>query len=292
MSVHQLNQPVMVDVITLFPDMFQAITEQGVVARAFEFGLVQLTLTNPREFSDNKHKSVDDRPYGGGPGMVMMVPPLAKAIRTARARHTAMGCAPHVVYLSPQGSHLSQSWVRQQLNAIQMPSCIPGGDSTLVASTCRGVPRSLILLCGRYEAIDERLFEMGLVDEEISIGDVVLSGGELAAMTVLDALCRCLPDVLNDQQSALQDSFSPALGGLLDSPHYTRPEVFENFLVPEVLLSGNHAKIESFRRHQSLSATWRKRPDLIEKARQMGALSTSDEKYLQQLIVSAFEARL
>ena len=145
------------------------------------------------------------------------------------------------------------------------------------------LPRSLIVLCGRYEAIDERLFDAGLIDAELSIGDVVLSGGELAAMVMFDALLRCVPDVLNDQLSAAQDSFSDELNGLLDCAHYTRPEVFEDFAVPEVLLSGNHAKIAVFRRQMALKNTWYKRPDLIVRARAQGFLSAADEKYLQQL---------
>lgn len=271
------SKPILLDVITLFPEMFSVLTEQGVVRRAFELGLVDLTLTNPREFASNAYKNVDDRPYGGGPGMVMMAPPLASAIRAARERQMALGYTPYVVYMSPQGVVLTQTWVATQLQAMHV-------SMNIAASTeFDKLPRSLIVLCGRYEAIDERLFDAGLIDAELSIGDVVLSGGELAAMVMFDALLRCVPDVLNDQLSAAQDSFSDELNGLLDCAHYTRPEVFEDFAVPEVLLSGNHAKIAVFRRQMALKNTWYKRPDLIVRARAQGFLSAADEKYLQQL---------
>ena len=280
------SSPIVLDVITLFPEMFSALTEQGVVRRAFDLGLVDLTLTNPREFASNAYKTVDDRPYGGGPGMVMMAPPLAAAIRSARARHMGLGYVPYVVYMSPQGAKLTQTWVGIQLEAMHVFNI--DTDTNSISQINRAIeqalPRSLIVLCGRYEAIDERLFEVGLIDEELSIGDVVLSGGELAAMVMWDALLRCVPEVLNDQQSAAQDSFSEQLDGLLDCAHYTRPEVFENFSVPEVLLSGNHAKIAIFRRQMALKNTWKKRPDLIIRAREQGFLSVDDEKYLQQLV--------
>lgn len=280
------SSPIVLDVITLFPEMFSALTEQGVVRRAFDLGLVDLTLTNPREFASNAYKTVDDRPYGGGPGMVMMAPPLAAAIRSARARHMGLGYVPYVVYMSPQGAKLTQTWVGIQLEAMHVFNI--DTDTNSISQINRAIeqalPRSLIVLCGRYEAIDERLFEVGLIDEELSIGDVVLSGGELAAMVMLDALLRCVPEVLNDQQSAAQDSFSEQLDGLLDCAHYTRPEVFENFSVPEVLLSGNHARIAIFRRQMALKNTWKKRPDLIIRAREQGFLSVDDEKYLQQLV--------
>ena len=271
------SKPILLDVITLFPEMFSVLTEQGVVRRAFELGLVDLTLTNPREFASNAYKNVDDRPYGGGPGMVMMAPPLASAIRAARERQMALGYTPYVVYMSPQGVVLTQTWVATQLQAMHVSMNIAA------SAEFDKLPRSLIVLCGRYEAIDERLFDAGLIDAELSIGDVVLSGGELAAMVMFDALLRCVPEVLNDQLSAAQDSFSDELNGLLDCAHYTRPEVFEDFAVPEVLLSGNHAKIAVFRRQMALKNTWYKRPDLIVRARAQGFLSAADEKYLQQL---------
>lgn len=266
--------PIAIDVITLFPEMFQTLVAQGVVRRAFESGQVKLNFINPRDFATNAYKTVDDRPYGGGPGMVMMAPPLAQAIRSAKARQIEQGFAPYVIFMSPQGETLTQAWISQQLELIQ-PKAESNGEV---------LPRGLVILCGRYEAIDERLFELGLIDAELSVGDVVLSGGELAAMVMLDALLRCVPGVLNDDLSAVQDSFSQALDGLLDCSHYTRPENFENIAVPSVLLSGDHAKIASFRRQQALRQTWRKRPDLIDRARAQGLLKAGDEAFLAQLV--------
>lgn len=254
------------DIITLFPEMFTALTEQGVVSRAFKQGVVDVQFWNPREFALNAYKTVDDRPYGGGPGMVMMAPPLAAAIRAAQARQIALGKEPHVIYLSPQGGRLTQTWIADCLEQVQ--------------SQEENSARGLVVLCGRYEAIDERLFQLGLIDEELSVGDVVVSGGELPAMLMLDALLRCVDGVLNDELSAQQDSFSAAVDGLLDCSHYTRPEQFEQFTVPSVLLSGDHAKIAVFRRQQSLLNTARKRFDLIEQARAQGKLSATDEKFL------------
>lgn len=260
---------VILDVITLFPEMFTALTEQGVVSRAFKQGVVDARFWNPREFTANTHKTIDDRPYGGGPGMVMMAPPLAGAIRAAKSRQVALGVEPHVIYLSPQGGRLTQKWITDCLNRVQQTSPQPS--------------RGLIVLCGRYEAIDERLFELGLIDEELSAGDVVVSGGELPAMMMLDALLRCVSGVLNDEQSAQQDSFGDAIDGLLDCSHYTRPEIFENLSVPSVLLSGDHAKIANYRRAQSLSNTSFKRMDLIVEARTTGKLSALDEKTLTSI---------
>lgn len=271
--------PIAIDVITLFPEMFQALVAQGVVRRAFDSGKVDFNLINPREFASNTYKTVDDRPYGGGPGMVMMAPPLAQAIRAARARQIERGFAPYVIFMSPQGETLTQAWIYQQLALIQ-----PKATHNPKGSDALDAPRGLIILCGRYEAIDERLFDLGLIDAELSVGDVVLSGGELAAMVMLDALLRCVPGVLNDDLSAVQDSFSDALSGLLDCPHYTRPEIFENIAVPSVLLSGDHAKITSYRRQQALRQTWRKRPDLIDRARERGLLSVEDEAFLAYLL--------
>ncbi len=256
------------DIITLFPEMFTALTEQGVVSRAFKQGMVDVKFWNPRTFALNAYKTVDDRPYGGGPGMVMMAPPLAAAIRAARSRQAALGKVPHVIYLSPQGGALTQSWIAQCLDHVQPTD----GNHAM---------RGLVVLCGRYEAVDERLFTLGLIDEELSVGDVVVSGGELPAMLMLDALLRCVGGVLNDDLSAQQDSFSPSVDGLLDCSHYTRPELFEDLTVPSVLLSGDHAKIAVFRRQQSLSNTMRKRFDLIERARALGQLSKADEGFLE-----------
>ena len=227
------------DVVTLFPEMFDALTQYGITRRAAEQGHYELKTWNPRDFTSDNYRTIDDRPYGGGPGMVMLGEPLSGAINAARQRQAAAGVnKSRVVYLSPQGRPLSQSVVKE-----------------LIAKPDDG----LILLAGRYEGIDERLIRQ-VVDEEISIGDYVLSGGELAAMVLVDSLVRQLPGVLGDAESAEQDSFA---GGLLDCPHYTRPEVFNGEAVPPVLLSGNHADIKRWRLQQSLGRTWLRRPDLL-----------------------------
>jgi tRNA (guanine37-N1)-methyltransferase len=227
------------DVITLFPEMFDALTQYGITRRAAEQAHYQLKTWNPRDFTTDNYRTIDDRPYGGGPGMVMLGEPLAGAISAAKQRQAACGVTTsRVVYLSPQGRPLSQSVVKE-----------------LLAKPDEG----LVLLAGRYEGIDERLIRQ-YVDEEISIGDYVLSGGELAAMVLVDSLVRQLPGVLGDAESAEQDSFAD---GLLDCPHYTRPEVFNGEAVPPVLLSGNHADIKRWRLQQSLGRTWLRRPDLL-----------------------------
>jgi tRNA (guanine37-N1)-methyltransferase len=243
------------DVITLFPEMFAALTASGITRRAFEQKKFGLSLLNPREFTTDNHRTVDDRPYGGGPGMVMMAKPLEAAINAAKANQQQQQVKPRVIYLSPQGSTLTHAKVMQL--ALE-----PG----------------LILLCGRYEAVDQRLLER-YVDEEISLGDFVLSGGELPAMALMDAIIRQLPGVLNDDASAIEDSF---VSGLLDCPHYTRPEIYENMPVPAVLLGGHHAEIIKWRREQALVATLQKRPDLILRARAEGLLSKNDEKFLDK----------
>lgn len=219
--------------ITLFPEMFSALTESGVSRRAHQSELYQLNTWNPRQFTTDKHKTVDDRPYGGGPGMLMMYQPLKDTVTAIKAEQTAK---PHVVYLSPQGKPLTQAKVAE---LAQM--------------------ESVTLLCGRYEGVDERLIETE-VDEEISIGDFVVSGGELPAMMLMDAMIRLLPGALGHNQSAEQDSFSD---GLLDCPHYTRPEVVDGMAVPKVLLEGNHAKIDAWRQAQKLERTQQRRPDLL-----------------------------
>lgn len=221
--------------ITLFPEMFAAITEHGVTGRALKQGLWQFSAINPRRFADNRLGYIDDRPYGGGPGMIMMAEPLYKAVQAAKQ---SAGCAAKVIYLSPQGRPLTHEKAR---------SLAKEG--------------SLILLCGRYEGIDERIIE-SCVDEEISIGDFVVSGGELPAMMLADAVLRMVDGVLGDKQSAEQDSFSD---GLLDCPHYTKPTEFQGMAVPEVLRSGNHALIAEWRLKQSLQRTLARRPDLLEK---------------------------
>ncbi len=245
------------DVITLFPEMFAALTQSGVTRRAFEQEKCALTCWNPRKFTTDRHRTVDDRSYGGGPGMVMMVKPLQDAIAAAKLRQTDQGVtAPKVIYLSPQGAPLTHQKVMQLTRE-----------------------RGVILLCGRYEAIDQRLID-ALVDEEISIGDFVLSGGEVPAMALMDAVIRQIPGVLHDGDSAVQDSF---VNGLLDCPHYTRPDIHDGVAVPEVLMGGNHAEIEKWRREQSLRATLFKRPDLIIKARKAGLLTMADEQFLSSL---------
>jgi len=216
------------DVVTLFPEMFSALTASGITRRAFEQGRCGLTLWNPRDFTADRHRTVDDRPYGGGPGMVMMAAPLEAAITAARDRQHQQGLPrPRLVYLSPQ----------------------------------------------------QRLLDR-CVDEEISLGDFVLSGGELPAMALMDAVIRLLPGVLNDGASAVEDSF---VNGLLDCPHYTRPEVYEGVAVPEVLLGGHHAEIAKWRRERALEATLNKRPELIARAREQGLLSRADEALLKKL---------
>ncbi|MDR2014801.1 MAG: tRNA (guanosine(37)-N1)-methyltransferase TrmD [Azoarcus sp.] len=225
------------DAITLFPEMFSALTGSGITRRALEHGLYHIAFHDPREFTDDARRTVDDRPYGGGPGMVMLAEPLTQAIAKAQqGQIDALGASGPVIYLSPQGTRLTHAKI---LELARLPS--------------------LILLCGRYEGIDQRLIGRK-VDEEISLGDFVLSGGELAAMALIDAIVRQLPGALNDAGSAQEDSF---VAGLLDCPHYTRPEVFENEEVPEVLLSGNHSLIRRWRLKQALGRTWLRRPDLL-----------------------------
>ncbi|CAL60824.1 tRNA (guanine-N(1)-)-methyltransferase) (M1G-methyltransferase) (tRNA [GM37] methyltransferase) [Herminiimonas arsenicoxydans] len=245
------------DVVTLFPEMFTAITQSGITRRAFEQKKCELALWNPRDFTSDRHRTVDDRPYGGGPGMVMMVKPLEAAVLEAKKRQIATDLpTPRVIYLSPQGKALTHERVMQL-------TAEPG----------------LVLLCGRYEAVDQRFLDV-CVDEEISLGDFVLSGGELPAMALMDAVIRQLPGVLHDDASAVEDSF---VNGLLDCPHYTRPEVYEGVAVPAVLMGGHHVEIEKWRRERALEATAKKRPDMIVKARAAGLLTRADEKFLSSL---------
>lgn len=225
------------DVITLFPEMFSALTGAGITRRAVDRGLYALNCWNPRDFAEDAYRTVDDRPYGGGPGMVMLAAPLEKAIQAAKASQAGkVGGGGKVIYLSPQGKPLTHKKV---LELAQEPA--------------------LVLLCGRYEGVDQRLIDR-CVDEEISLGDFVLSGGELPAMVLLDAIIRQLPGALNDADSAVEDSF---VDGLLDCPHYTRPEEYEGLRVPDVLLSGHHGEIRRWRLQQSLGRTEERRPDLM-----------------------------
>ena len=227
------------DIVTLFPAMFDAVTESGVTGRARERGLYRVVTWNPRDFSSNSYRSVDDRPYGGGPGMVMMAEPLEKAVGAAVQRQRSAGVQkPRVIYLSPQGRRLDHALVKDY-----------------------AAEQGLVMLAGRYEGVDERLLGR-VVDDEVSIGDYVMSGGELAAMVVIDCVLRQLPGTLGAADSAEQDSF---VNGLLDCPHYTRPEVYEGERVPAVLMSGNHAQIERWRLKQSLGRTWQRRPELLER---------------------------
>ena len=245
------------DVITLFPEMFAALTQSGVTRRAYEAKRWGLSTWNPRDFTIDNHRTVDDRPYGGGPGMVMLAKPLEAAIAAAKGRQVMAELpVPRVVFMSPQGKPLTH----ERVMALKDEA-------------------GLVLLCGRYEAVDQRLIER-CVDEEISLGDFVLSGGELPAMALMDAVVRQLPGVLNDDASALEDSF---VNGLLDAPHYTRPDYYEGLVVPPVLMGGNHAEILKWRRQRMLEATAAKRPDLLERARKAGLLSKLDEKFLAGL---------
>ncbi len=248
-----------IDVITLFPDMFSVVTALGVTGRAHQKGIWSLKTWNPRDFTEDVHHTVDDRPYGGGPGMVMLAEPLVKTLRAIKAEHETLGINHPVCLMSPVGEVFTQPKAQQ-----------------LSQST------GFILLCGRYEGIDQRFIDR-YVDMQISLGDFVLSGGEIAALAILDSMVRLLPGVLNTHDSALQDSFHPSQGGLLDSPHYTRPEVFEGEPVPEVLLSGHHKNIARWRREQSLRLSLQYRPDLIEKAKQDNLLSADDLKMLSFL---------
>jgi tRNA (guanine37-N1)-methyltransferase len=245
------------DVVTLFPDMFRALTDWGITSRAVKQQRFGLRTWNPRDFTTDNYRTVDDRPYGGGPGMVMLARPLEDAIGAARAAQAEQGITgSRVVMMSPQGKTLDHG------NVMRF-AAQPG----------------LIMLCGRYEAIDQRLIER-CVDEEVSLGDFVLSGGELPAMALMDAVVRHLPGVLNDAQSAVQDSF---VDGLLDCPHYTRPEEYQGARVPDVLLGGHHAEIELWRRREALRNTLEKRPDLIDRARTNRLLSRADEAWLASL---------
>ena len=221
-------------IVSLFPDTFSAVSEHGVTGRAVEAGAVTLSHVNPRDFTSDRHRTVDDRPYGGGPGMLMKIDPLQQAIAAARE---SAGESPRVIYLSPQGRRFDHAKAGELAGQ-----------------------KGLVLVAGRYEGVDERLIETA-VDEELSIGDYVLSGGELAAMVVIDAVTRQLPGVLGHELSAQEDSFAD---GLLDCPHYTRPEDFEGRRVPEVLLSGDHEKIRRWRLKQALGRTLERRPDLLE----------------------------
>lgn len=252
------------DVITLFPELFEPFFKSGINRRAFESGLVDVHLWNPRDFADGNYRRVDDRPFGGGPGMVMMAEPLWRCLQAIRCeRVEPAGQQAPVVLFSPVGERMAHAMV--------------GAWSQSSGA---------VLVCGRYEGIDQRFID-ACVDRQISLGDFVLSGGEIAAVALLDAVARLMPGVLGDQGSHQQDSFNPALDGLLDSPHHTRPEVWQGpqgaMPVPEVLLGGHHERIARYRREQSLTLTAQARPDLLERARQEARLSPADEGFLRSL---------
>lgn len=254
-SINQLREKQSVKLqfsaISLFPEMFQAVSDYGVVGRAVKAGVVGLNCINPRTYTDDKHRTVDDRPYGGGPGMLMKIEPLEKAINAAKDSYPTNSGRDKVIYLSPQGRTLDHALVKQLSQE-----------------------QHLILLSGRYEGIDQRLIDQQ-VDMEISLGDFVLSGGELAAMVLIDTITRLLPQVLGHSESAVEDSFAD---GLLDHPHYTRPEIYQDVDVPPVLLSGDHQAIAKWRLQQRLGKTWLKRPDLLAKKN----LSDSEHKLLEE----------
>ena len=239
-------------VVSIFPEMVEQVTGYGVVGRAEQSGLLSVHCENPRDYADDTHRTVDDRPYGGGPGMVLKYAPAAKAIRTAKDKLPA---GSPVVYLSPQGKVFDQATARRY-------ATLPG----------------LILLAGRYEGVDERLIDSE-VDEELSVGDFVMSGGEIAAMAVIDAVARLLPGVLGDTESATQDSF---MEGLLDHPHYTRPETIDGQRVPAVLLSGDHARIARWRYKQALGRSFLRRPDLVRKLKLTGEQRALLDEFLKE----------
>jgi tRNA (guanine37-N1)-methyltransferase len=245
------------DVVTLFPELFEPFLASGVTRRAYESKQVDVRLANPRDFAEGNYRRVDDRPFGGGPGMVMMAEPLARCIETVRAER---GEGAPVVLFSPIGRPIDHALVEQW----------SGGQGG-------------ILVCGRYEGVDQRFIDR-YVDVQLSLGDFVLSGGEIAAMALLDAVARLQPGVLGDEDSHQFDSFNPALDGLLDCPHYTRPEDWQGHKAPAELLSGHHAQIERWRRERRLELTARHRPDLIDAARAQGRLTKADEAFLGGLL--------
>lgn len=245
------------DALTLFPDMFALLSQSGVTGRAHKLGIWSMRTCNPRDFTHDVHRTVDDRPYGGGPGMVMLAEPLEQALDQVQSERQDK--AP-VILLSPVGQRFDQNRAQKMADQGQ----------------------GAIFVCGRYEGIDQRFIDRR-IDEEISMGDFVLSGGEIPALAVMDAVLRLLPGVLNTAESAIQDSFHSGNSGLLDSPHYTRPENYLGVPVPDVLMSGHHLRIAQWRREQSLRLTLERRPDLLERARAEGHLSKADERFLASL---------
>jgi len=253
-----------IDLVTLFPEMFSVVRDLGVTGRAHGNQLWSLHTHSPRDYTEDVHRTVDDRPYGGGPGMVMMAEPLTRALSAIRIQRATQEQATQeqglVVLLSPIGKPFDQAQAKRLAQSA-----------------------GAIFICGRYEGVDQRFIDQH-VDEQWSLGDFVLSGGEIAALAMIDAAVRLLPGALNHGQSSAQDSFQESLSGLLDSPHYTRPENLNGQTVPAVLLSGNHANIAQWRREQSLAITLANRPDLLEQARARGLLTKADERYLLTLV--------
>ena len=245
------------DIITLFPELFAPLLTSGITRRAFEGGLVEVHTWNPRDHTEGNYRRVDDRSFGGGPGMVMLAEPLFKCLSAIRADRQDAAPAPLVLF-SPVGQKLQHASVEHWSQS-----------------------QGAVLLCGRYEGVDQRFIDHH-VDQQISLGDFVLSGGEIAAMALLDAVARLQPGVLNDEGSHQMDSFNPALDGLLDSPHFTRPEVWQGHAVPAELMSGHHGHIARWRREQSLRLTGLHRPELLKQARQAGLLSALDEAFLDR----------
>ena len=297
-----------IDILSLFPDMFSIVGDLGVTGRARRLGLWSMHVWNPRDYTEDVHRTVDDRPYGGGPGMVMLAEPLDRALDAAlgaREQETRHGLAPVA-----RGEVASSDGRQVAVDGESEPDAIamvpkPDAETAVSGQDAQaGVPvilmspagrrfdqamaqeladgRGAVFICGRYEGIDQRFIDRR-VTHEVSLGDFVLSGGELAAMACIDAAVRLLPGALNDEQSASQDSFNEATSGLLDSPHYTRPEVHRGMEVPEILRSGHHANIAAWRREQSLALTAARRPDLIERARREGRLDKKDEAFLHSL---------
>ena len=252
------------DIITLFPELFAPLLTSGITRRAYENGSVQVHFWNPRDHAEGNYRRVDDRSFGGGPGMVMLAEPLFKCLTAIRAKRQEANPAP-LLLLSPIGQVLNHSVVEEWSHSA-----------------------GAVLLCGRYEGVDQRFIDQ-YVDQQISLGDFVLSGGEIAAMALLDAVARLQPGVLNDEGSHQQDSFNPALDGLLDSPQYTRPEVWQDHAVPTELMSGHHAQIARWRREQSLRLSDARRPELLEQARSLGKLSPQDEAFLTRLSNEALQ---
>jgi len=270
------------DVITLFPDMFSAVRDHGITGRAHRQGLWSLRLWNPRDFTHDVHRTVDDRPYGGGPGMVMMAEPLEDAVGAAHAERLAQSGP-----VAQAGTNIeAESDLPRERLSGSAPVWLmsPTGrryDQAMAQKLADGP--GVILVCGRYEGVDQRFIQRCVTDE-VSMGDFVLSGGEIPALAIMDSAVRLLPGALNDRESAFQDSFHDSLTGLLDSPHYTRPERYHGESVPAQLLSGHHANIAIWRRQQSLALTLARRPDLIQAARSQGRLGKADEAFLASLM--------